>query len=139
MSTENRSQAKRAVLISCSDHYGHRLWAVDTYLKSRGYETVYLTSDFSHDRKAAFTCSVPGCRQLHVRPYQKNLSADRILSHREFAKKAVRWLEELEQSSPSCRRTSWRSIWRPTSGGIRMCALCLISLISGRRRSPPVK
>ena len=97
MSTENRSQAKRAVLISCSDHYGHRLWAVDTYLKSRGYETVYLTSDFSHDRKAAFTCSVPGCRQLHVRPYQKNLSADRILSHREFAKKAVRWLEELEQ------------------------------------------
>ena len=98
MSTENRSQAKRAVLISCSDHYGHRLWAVDTYLKSRGYETVYLTSDFSHDRKEVFTCSVPGCRQLHVRPYQKNLSADRILSHREFAKKAVRWLEELEQA-----------------------------------------
>lgn len=97
MSTENRSQAKRAVLISCSDHYGHRLWAVDTYLKSRGYETVYLTSDFSHDRKEVFTCSVPGCRQLHVRPYQKNLSADRILSHREFAKKAVRWIEELEQ------------------------------------------
>ena len=101
MSTENRSQAKRAVLISCSDHYGHRLWAVDTYLKSRGYETVYLTSDFSHDRKAAFTCSVPGCRQLHVRPYQKNLPADRILSHREFAKKAVRGLEELEQEPES--------------------------------------
>lgn len=91
------STGKRAVLISCSDHYGHRLWAMDEYLKSRGYETVYLTSDFGHDSKKVYRCQVPGCRQLHVRPYQKNLSLDRILSHREFAKKAVRWLEELER------------------------------------------
>ena len=65
---------KRAVLLSCSDHYNHRLYVIDGYLKSQGYETVYYTGDFDHSSKKVFHCSVPGCRQIHVRPYRKNLS-----------------------------------------------------------------
>ena len=34
---------KRAVLLSCSDHYNHRLYVIDGYLRSLGYETVYYT------------------------------------------------------------------------------------------------
>ena len=90
-------QQKRAVLISCIDDYAHKLHVVDAYLHQRGYETTYLTSDFDHSSKQVFTCSVPGCRQIHVRPYQKNMSLDRILSHREFARKAFDWLEEQPQ------------------------------------------
>ena len=74
---------KRAVLLSCSDHYNHRLYVIDGYLRSLGYETVYYTSDFDHTSKKVFRCTVPGCRQIHVRPYQKNLSLSRILSHRD--------------------------------------------------------
>lgn len=95
---------KRAVLLSCSDHYNHRLYVIDGYLRSLGYETVYYTSDFDHTSKKVFRCTVPGCRQIHVRPYQKNLSLSRILSHRDFARLVF---QELEQDPrmwwwPSC-------------------------------------
>ena len=90
-------ESKRAYLISCSDHYDHRLHVADTCLRSRGYETTYITSNFDHTAKAAFVCNVPGCVQLPARPYQKNLSADRILSHMEFARDVFRYLEKQEQ------------------------------------------
>ncbi len=88
---------KRAVLISCSDHYAHRLFAIDEYLRSAGFSTTYVTSDFDHSSKRTLRCSVPGCVQLPARPYQKNLSLDRILSHRQYAKDVFRWLEEQEE------------------------------------------
>ena len=84
-----------AYLISCSDHYGHRLHVADTCLKARGYHTTYITSDFDHTGKAVFTCNVPGCVQLPARPYRKNLSVDRILNHQEFARDVFRYLEKL--------------------------------------------
>ena len=31
---------KRAVLLSCSDHYHHRLYDIDVNLKSHAYEMV---------------------------------------------------------------------------------------------------
>lgn len=85
---------KRAYLISCSDHYDHRMCYWDRSLHSLGFTTTYLTSDFSHNGKVQFHCEVPGCEQLHVRPYAKNLSLDRILSHRGFARSVLRYLEK---------------------------------------------
>jgi len=88
---------KKAILISCSDHYKFRLNVIDESMKSLGYETTYLTSNYDHDTKSAFVSEVEGAVQIPVRPYKKNLSVDRILSHREFAKKAFAYLEALEQ------------------------------------------
>ena len=88
---------KKAVCISCSDHYDHRLHIAAACLRERGYDTTYITSDFDHTNKTAFVCSVEGCVQLHARPYQKNLSADRILSHRNFARDVFRYLEAQPQ------------------------------------------
>ena len=88
---------KVAYLISCSDHYAHRLHVADSYLRNCGYDTVYVTSDFDHTSKQPFQCSVSGCVQIHARPYLKNLSLDRILSHREFARDTFRYLETLDQ------------------------------------------
>lgn len=82
-----------AYLVSCSDHYDHRMFLWDSCLKSLGYQTKYITSDFDHYSKQPFTCDIPGCVQLHVRPYKKNLSADRILSHRMFAKAVKEYAE----------------------------------------------
>ncbi|NLU24046.1 MAG: glycosyltransferase family 4 protein [Clostridiales bacterium] len=91
-------ESKRtAYLISCSDHYGHRLFAIDEYLKSAGFATTYVTCDFDHSSKRVFRCPVPGCVQLHARPYQKNLSFDRILSHKNYARDVFRWLETREE------------------------------------------
>ena len=88
---------KKAYLISCSDHYKFRLNVIDESIKALGYETTYLTSNYDHDTKSVFVSKVEGVVQIPVRPYEKNLSADRILSHREFAKKAFAHLESLEQ------------------------------------------
>ena len=88
---------KKAVCISCSDHYDHRLHIAAHCLRERGYDTTYITSDFDHTRKETFVCSVEGCVQLPARPYHKNLSADRILSHRNFARDVFRYLENQPQ------------------------------------------
>ena len=88
---------KKAYLISCSDHYKFRLNVIDESLKSIGYETTYLTSNYDHDTKSVFVSNVEGAVQIPVRPYKKNLSVARILSHREFAKKVFRYLESVEQ------------------------------------------
>ena len=88
---------KKAYLISCSDHYGHRLHVADSCLRSRGYDTTYITSNFDHTGKVVFTCKVDGCVQLPARPYQKNLSVARILNHREFARDVFRYIESQPQ------------------------------------------
>ena len=88
---------KQAVLISCSDHYAHRLAMFDRVLREMGYAATYVTSDFDHTAKQRFSCAVPGCVQLPVPAYRKNLSAARILSHRAFARSVLRWLEALPE------------------------------------------
>lgn len=82
-----------AVVISCSDHYGHRMKYWDVALQRLGMHPVYVTTDFLHVEKQTYTCSVPGCVQIHVPPYRKNLSISRILSHRSFARSVFRYLE----------------------------------------------
>lgn len=86
---------KTAYLISCSDHYDHRLFVMDGYLRSKGYQTTYITSDFDHTTKTQFVSSIPNSVQLHALPYRKNLSVARMLSHRSFAQKVFCYLESL--------------------------------------------
>lgn len=85
--------SETAVLISCSDHYRHRMYLWDRCLQTKGYAPRYITSDFDHTSKKRFICEIPGCVQLPVRAYRKNLSVDRILSHRQFAKAVKDYLE----------------------------------------------
>ena len=42
---------KKAILVSCTDHYRERTYVFDTVLSSEGYETTYLASDFHHIKK----------------------------------------------------------------------------------------
>lgn len=88
---------KVAYLISCSDHYSHRLNVADQCLREKGYRTTYITSNFDHTKKEVFTCSVPGSVQIPARVYQKNLSISRILSHWGFARDVFRYIERQEK------------------------------------------
>ena len=81
---------KKAVLISCSDHYNNRIHVMDHCLKLRGFDTTYITSDFDHNSKSTFACAVKDCVQLPAKPYMKNLSFARIISHRNFARDVFR-------------------------------------------------
>lgn len=86
---------KKAILVSCTDHYRERTYVFDTVLSSEGYETTYLASDFHHIKKEKFKCGLKNALQISVRPYSKNLSVNRILSHRDFAKGVYNYLEGL--------------------------------------------
>ncbi len=88
---------KKAVLISCTDHFRERTWIFEQVLRDLGYQTQYLAADFHHIRKEYFRCTVNGANQLHVRSYRKNLSPSRILSHLDFAKGVYRYLESLPE------------------------------------------
>ena len=89
---------KKACIISCSNHYQARLHIFDEYLKSIGYSTTYITSDFDHTAKTEFVCTVPAAKQIHARPYKKNMSLDRIMSHKAFAMDVLEYLESLPES-----------------------------------------
>lgn len=88
---------KIACLISCSDHYNHRLNIAASYLQNNGYDVTYITSDFDHVTKRPYHCQVSNCVQLHTKPYHKNLSLSRILSHRQFARDVFRYLQILDR------------------------------------------
>ncbi len=88
---------KKAYIVSCSDHYGHRLWAVDKVLKDMGYDTVYITSDFDHNTKKPFSFKGENSVQIHAKPYKKNLSLDRILSHLLFSRDVFAHIEGCEE------------------------------------------
>ncbi len=87
---------KHAVIISCFDYHSFRMIYWENSLRDLGFQTTYLTSDFHHISKQTYTCSVENSKQLHVIPYQKNLSAKRILSHRMFAKQTYKFLQETQ-------------------------------------------
>lgn len=88
---------KNACLISCSDHYHHRLNVAADYLESHGYAVTYITSDFDHITKQAYCIQIPNSVQLHTLPYRKNLSLKRILSHQRFARDVFCYLEKQRQ------------------------------------------
>ncbi len=91
-------KGKTAVLISCFHYYDNRLFLADEYLKAQGYKTRYLTSDYDTVRKRPFQCHQPDAYQIHTRPYYKNLTLRRILSHRDFALGMYKHLCSLPQA-----------------------------------------
>lgn len=87
---------KIAVLISCFDWYETRLEPIKEILENRGFQVTILTSDFNHQKKKKIKDKIKGCEYVRVKPYKKNLSISRIISHRGFAKEIERKLEELK-------------------------------------------
>lgn len=87
----------KAVCISCTHHYTERILPVETYLRDCGYDCTYFTSDFNHTLKEKFTVDLPHCTQIPTKPYAKNISVARILSHMQFSKKVM---EEVRRIKP---------------------------------------
>ncbi|MBO5928671.1 MAG: hypothetical protein J6Q42_01480 [Clostridia bacterium] len=87
----------KAVCISCTNHYQERILPVEKFLRDHGYDCYYITSDFHHTSKQKFTVDLPHCTQIPTKPYTKNISLARILSHMQFSKDAM---EEVRRLKP---------------------------------------
>lgn len=80
---------KTAAIISCNDNYDYetRTKYVYDFLHEKGYVITFFVADFDHRNKKKYSTDRPdNLKYIHVRPYEKNLSVKRILSHFDFAK-----------------------------------------------------
>ncbi|RLK63646.1 hypothetical protein D3H64_03310 [Atopobacter sp. AH10] len=85
----------RAVLISCFHYYEQRLKYVEAYLKSKGYEVTYITTDYDTVLRQPVQLNQEGAIQLAVLPYKRNLSFERLYSHAKFARDVRKAVENL--------------------------------------------
>lgn len=87
MPWENK-KPKTAYFISSTNHYNVRTGKfVNDYIK-KGYDVIYVTSDFDHmTKKRYYFNEYKNSKQLHVISYKNNLSISRILSHLMFSYK----------------------------------------------------
>ena len=95
---------KKAVIITPFDNYSYkvRIKYVEAYLVDRGYDVRVLSSDFDHRNKTVYSAKRNNLELLHVPSYKKNLSFARINSHRVFAKKVLKRLEDLNPDLIYC-------------------------------------
>ncbi len=93
---------RKTALICISDLYLTRGLQLRDYYLSRNDEVRLLTIDFSHRDKKPITNPPEGVTLLHHRPYQKNLSWQRLLGHYEFARACRKDLEEWKPNRIHC-------------------------------------
>lgn len=86
---------KEIVIVNCFDTYEHRVDLLKQYFTARGNRVRVITSDWRHFHKAVRTECPDGYEMIHARPYTKNLSIQRLMSHHYFAKDAMNRVEEL--------------------------------------------
>ncbi|MBQ6478096.1 MAG: hypothetical protein IJI44_01875 [Erysipelotrichaceae bacterium] len=76
----------KAAIITCFESNEERADLIYEVCKKKGYDSIILTSDFSHIRKEFRTGVPEHFEAIRTRPYRRNLSVQRMLSHRRFAK-----------------------------------------------------
>ncbi len=87
---------KNAAVITCFESNEERTSFVIEALLERGYNTIGVSTDFSHIRKRKRSDTKDHYVQIDTEPYKRNLSVKRLLSHRDFAKKAFRFIDSYD-------------------------------------------
>jgi len=88
---------QRVLIINCFETYEQRAEILLRHFQELGCEAKVITSDWLHMGKAVRKSCPEDYEMLHVKPYFKNLSPQRLMSHHGFAKAA---LEKIEQYAP---------------------------------------
>lgn len=89
---------KKAVIVNCFDTYEKRASLVYDFWRAKGYDTLMLTSLFSHvyKRDIDIIDRKPNYIYLQTRPYYKNLSIQRMYSHLKLSQVLLANLEEIK-------------------------------------------
>ena len=85
----------RVVIVNCFDTYEHRVELLKQYFTDLGSQVDIFTSDWRHFHKTVRTDCPDGYTLVHAKPYYKNLSVSRLLSHDQFAKDALSAAEKM--------------------------------------------
>ena len=79
----------KITIVNCFDTYEDRVDMLCKALRADGHTVFVVCSDWRHYQKCVRTDSKEGFILVHAKPYQKNISVTRILSHKAFAKAAL--------------------------------------------------
>ena len=82
------------VIVNCFDTYEHRVDLLYEYFKKREDTVTVYASDFRHIEKVKRTDVKEGYILCPAKPYKKNISISRMLSHADLAKKIFSILEK---------------------------------------------
>jgi len=85
----------QAVCVSCFNYYDNRIKYIESFLTKKGYEVIYITSNFDHIRKVKYAINRSNVIQIPTLPYYKNLSFQRLLSHYLFSKRVIDRINEI--------------------------------------------
>ncbi|MBR4422456.1 MAG: hypothetical protein IKS69_07980 [Erysipelotrichaceae bacterium] len=84
----------KATIVTCYESNEERVAFVKETCLEKGFETEVITSDFSHVRKTLRNNIPEGYHAIRTRPYYRNISVTRLLSHHEFARDAFALIRE---------------------------------------------
>ena len=87
----------RVVIATCFESNEERVSFVLEACKKRKYKTKVFTTDFSHIKKQKRTNVPKEYTPIETKPYHSNLSIDRMISHKKFAKDCF---VEIEKETP---------------------------------------
>lgn len=82
------------VIVNCFDTYEDRVKLLKEYFANKGNNVKVYTADFRHFQKCKRDKAPEGFYLIKTKPYRKNLSASRIISHISFAKSVRKALEK---------------------------------------------
>jgi hypothetical protein len=75
----------KAVIVCGFDTYEPRIRLVKTLLESKGYEVVFILSNFKHSCKQYRLDIDPSNIYIPTKQYLKNISVARLISHLSFS------------------------------------------------------
>lgn len=83
----------KVVIATCFESNEERLSFVLDACKSRKYKTKVFTTDFSHIKKQKREIVPNEYETIETKPYNRNLSIKRMVSHKQFAKELFKKIE----------------------------------------------
>lgn len=85
---------KNAIIITAFDNYSYyiRTKYVEKYLRDEDYSIEILAADYDHRNKKVYREERDNLTLVHVKPYKKNLSFDRLISHYQFSKVSFEYM-----------------------------------------------
>ncbi len=89
-------RGKKIIAVNSSSTYEYRVKLFRSVMEGVGAELFIVGSDYDHIAKKKRTCMDENTVFLETRPYRKNISIDRVRSHLEFSRDALKRIEALE-------------------------------------------
>lgn len=87
---------KRAIIICHSDYYDNRIKFIEKFLIQKNCLVHIIVADFDHIKKQKTPPRKENYFQIETKPYYKNISFQRIISHNNFSKKVKKTIEILK-------------------------------------------